>query len=436
MVDLVDAGRSGRFGALLRRRIAVVVMTFVVACGASDTPEPVIDAVIPPVGPLRGGQLVTISGRGFLSGGAVPDNVLFGDTQAEFTSVLNDKTLLVRVPPGQNAGDIAVTVLNRNGYVTTSGVYRYTSPPTIADASPQRVLFNAVNARVTLKGSGFATDDAGVPTVTVNGIESTDPQVISDTEMSVVVPPGLSMSQPVIRLQNGRGDASAANLFRYVPTLGKGFLLFSKTTRTYALFYDPEAKQLVNIPSSPSRLETTRPGYRALFVDADGGYWAYNRDNQFGQIDFSTQNLTKSVASAARVVAFAAVGSNVFAFIKDGRFGKYDKSTGQFTPIGNAVLPSQPLNGFGLALVGNSLRLLFTNVNGGTTLITIDPTTGAFVGTRSVSPPVHAADLRSFNGVLYAVTNTGDLVSIDPATGISAVVETLGIEVSAMETFE
>ncbi len=413
---------------------ALLTGLLIASCGSDVSPPPTIEAVTPPYGPLQGGTRVLISGSGFLADGAQPNRVLIGGVEAPLASAVDDQTLEVLLPPSTTAGDRTVVVYNRNGYASESGKFNYSALPTITAAQPPRLEYNK-STRVVVTGTGFVADDAGIPQITVDGVVATDIKVTSDTSLSFTIGPGLPMSKPDIKLHNTIGAATALGLLQYVPTLGKGFILFSKSNNNFAAFFDPVSRAFVDIPNSSKRRPLSRPGYRALFVDAPGNYWAHTRDGTFGQIDFSSQNIDQTVRSGARVVAFESMGSDLYAIAKGGQFGRYNITTGEFAPIGATLIPGG--NQYGLALMGNTMF-----ATSGGQIMTVNVTTGALGPQVAIAPPTvggqvpHFADVRVLEDVMYGATRDGQIVTINPTTGITGIIEEFGIPVSAMEIFQ
>ena len=377
---------------------------------------------------------MVITGSGFLADGAQPNRVLIGGVETALASAIDDQTLEVLLPPSATPGERSVVVYNRNGYANELGKFNYAALPTITAAQPPRIEYNKTT-RVVLTGSGFVANDAGLPQITVDGVAATDVKITSDTSLSFQIGPGLPLFKPDIRLNNTVGDVTANGLLQYVPTLGKGFVLFSKSNNNFAAFFDPISGAFVDIPNSPKRKPLVRPGFRALFVDASGNYWAHTRDDRFGQIEFGSQNIDQSVRSGARVIAFERMGSDLYAIARGGQFGRYDITTGEFTQIGTTLIPGG--SQCGLALMGNTM---FATCSG--RIMPVNVTTGALGTATAISPPniggdiPHFADVRVLDGKMYGVTNSGQIVSIDPMTGITGVIEEFGIQVSAMEIFQ
>ena len=111
----------------------LIGVAFVAGCGGdAGSVSPAVDSISPNFGPLSGGSHVTITGSGFLVGGAPPNHVVFGDVEAPLAAADTDTTLEVTVPPGEKSGDVPIIVFNRNGEVTVMGQFHY------SDALAQR----------------------------------------------------------------------------------------------------------------------------------------------------------------------------------------------------------------------------------------------------------------------------------------------------------
>ena len=53
-----------------------------------------------------------------------------------------------------------------------------------------------------------------------------------------------------------------------------------------------------------------------------------------------------------------------------------------------------------------------------------------------LTPFAHVTGMRFLDGTLYASTRDQTLVSIDPATGATTVVESFGTQIASLELFE
>lgn len=169
---------------------------------------PTVSAINPNQGPSAGGQLVTITGTGFV---------------APFTSVIVDGTLvpavdvtivsdteLTYLTPAHPAGPVKVTVTNQGG---TSGEldYTYLDTPTAVSLTPPNGPLTG-GTTVTVAGTGFL---AGTTTVTVAGAPVTI-TVDSPTQLTFVSPVGTVTGPAPVVVANGT-EVADPQLFTYDP---------------------------------------------------------------------------------------------------------------------------------------------------------------------------------------------------------------------------
>ena len=148
----------------------------------SPETAPVITGLNPAYGPTSGGNTVAILGSDFT--GAT--SVTFGGVAATNVTVVSDAQLNVTAPAG-TSGYATVTVTNPVGSASTSGStqYLYADDPVISAVSPSSGP-NSGGTPVTITGTGFA----GVTGVTFGVAPATSFTVVSDSEITAVVPPG------------------------------------------------------------------------------------------------------------------------------------------------------------------------------------------------------------------------------------------------------
>lgn len=142
-------------------------------------PPPVIRFATPSVGPIAGGNTVTITGSHFLTA----SEVRFGTQAVAFTVVSDDK-LTVTVPAA-SAGPVAVTVITRGGTTTARDVYDYLNPPALTSVSPAFGPADGGN-QIVLTGTVLSHTTG----VTIGGIPVTAYRIVSDTRIEVLVPAG------------------------------------------------------------------------------------------------------------------------------------------------------------------------------------------------------------------------------------------------------
>ena len=98
--------------------------------------KPTVSSLIPAVGPIAGGNTVTISGTGFVSGAGVK----FG-AAASATVTFVSATQLKAVAPAHAAGTVDVTVTTPGGTsaIVAADHYTYDATPTVSSLIPGRV---------------------------------------------------------------------------------------------------------------------------------------------------------------------------------------------------------------------------------------------------------------------------------------------------------
>jgi hypothetical protein len=152
--------------------------------GYTAAAAPSVTAISPSSGLSFGGTTVTIYGSGFTGASAVS----FGSLAASSFYVIADNQV-VTSDPGQAAGAYDITVTTPSGTSSTSSADRFT------DTAPALPVISGLSTTsgtsgggtsVTLTGSGFT----GATAVAVDGILVTNFTVNSDTQLTLVTPPG------------------------------------------------------------------------------------------------------------------------------------------------------------------------------------------------------------------------------------------------------
>ena len=262
----------------------------------------------------------------------------------------------------------------------------------------------------------------------VDGVARIDVQVESDTALTVSVPPGRPLHEPSIELVDGRGGTTRVRAFRYAPSASPGLLLFP-SSGVFAALYDPTAQSLVTIPAIAAPLRFT-----AVVTDDHGDYWGVDRTRRLGRIDPSTQTLVDVVTTAGWYPAITRVGADYLALERSSRLlGWLELATGAFTPLGDTMVPC--CGSYGLAS-GDATYLI--SRDGSTVgIAVVDLTTGALGPTVPlVAPPgTHVEELRFFDGVFYATTRSGALLTIDPTTGATTTLPVAPGRTRAMDVF-
>jgi hypothetical protein len=110
-----------------------------------------VTQVTPAIGPLGGGNTVTIQGQGFTSG----STVMFGTTAATSVTFVS-ATTLTAVAPAHVGGLVSVAVTNAGGTGTLAKAYSYSGAPIISSVSPSAGPL-AGGTTVTIQGYNLKT---------------------------------------------------------------------------------------------------------------------------------------------------------------------------------------------------------------------------------------------------------------------------------------
>ena len=153
---------------------------------------PTVTAVSPIVGPLGGGNTVTITGTGFTDGGLVNATaVLFGSTPATSFHLVSD-TEITAVAPSASAGTIDVTVAI--GAVVSAvnapaDQYTFTAAPVVSSISPTGGPPSGGGNAVVISGSGFSGVNPGTTgTVKFGTVVSPVFFVVNDNQIHADAP--------------------------------------------------------------------------------------------------------------------------------------------------------------------------------------------------------------------------------------------------------
>lgn len=162
---------------------------------------PSVGGVTANVGPLAGGNTVTVSGANFLSGlsATIGGNPC---TNVNFQSITS---FTCQVPSG-SAGTVGITVTNPDGQSATgASLYTYQAAPTISSISPNAGR-TIGSFSTTILGTGFQT---GV-SVSINGSPCSPVNIVNSGEINCTVPGNVPGSYDVI-VTNTDGQAAIEN---------------------------------------------------------------------------------------------------------------------------------------------------------------------------------------------------------------------------------
>ncbi len=170
--------------------------------------KPTVTAVNPNNGPQAGGNTVTLTGSGFVSGSTTVD---FGSTAGTGVSVSSGTSLTVVVPSG--TGTVSVTVSTTGGGASNplASAYTYNAPPTVTAVNPNNGPQAGGNT-VTLTGTGFVSGSTTVKFGTASG---TGVSVSSGTSLTVVVPSGTGTVSVTVSTTGGGASTPLASAYTY-----------------------------------------------------------------------------------------------------------------------------------------------------------------------------------------------------------------------------
>ena len=107
--------------------IALALALFVGACGKDEGLK--ITGVEPKQGNYQGGDIVTIQGTGFQSGGAKGVKVYFGNAAAKVLAFRGDDELRVEVPGGKEGETVDIEIIfDDSRHNKIEKAYKYINP--------------------------------------------------------------------------------------------------------------------------------------------------------------------------------------------------------------------------------------------------------------------------------------------------------------------
>ncbi|WP_195911170.1 IPT/TIG domain-containing protein [Streptomyces kaniharaensis] len=170
-------------------------------------PVPVLTSAAPNQGPLGGGNTVTLNGTSLTT----VSSVKFGTTAASSFTVLSDTVVTVSAPAG--AGTVPITVASPGG--TSNGLsYTYVPAPVVTSVVPNQGPVGGGNT-VTLTGSNFAT----VSSVRFGTTAASSFTVVSGTQITATVPPGVAGPVPVTVTSSGGTSSPTPYYYIGLPVL-------------------------------------------------------------------------------------------------------------------------------------------------------------------------------------------------------------------------
>lgn len=180
-----------------------------------------LDRLSPAQGSTRGGDVITLRGKGFVQGALV----LVGANAASDVVVAADGlSLTARTPPG-TSGSADVGVVGRNSSAFLRRAFVYTAPVAVTNVSPPAAPL-AGGVDVTIEGDGFSSD----ATVQVGGVDATSVTVSNDQKLVARVPAAAAAGVVDVTVKTRRGQATLARAFAYYVD-GRDVELFAVSPR-------------------------------------------------------------------------------------------------------------------------------------------------------------------------------------------------------------
>lgn len=267
-------------------------------------------AVSPASGPLAGGTEVLLVAHGLVA--KEDTTVLVGGKSATIVSVSGkDHTAVVVVPAGKAPGAVDVTLLTSKGTSVLAGGYTYADALQVASVSPAVGPVQGGQA-ITVTGQGFTK---GSVVLQVGALPASQLQVLSDSTLQAVTPPGgegyadvrvTAGGQTAVLVQGYAYTANQFQLYAALPTAGAqagGTLVhlygtglsayaqvqFGGKLATHLTFFDPSHIAVKTPPGDPGavdisvqvggKLATLPKGYTYFDpMSAYGGTWGSEID--------------------------------------------------------------------------------------------------------------------------------------------------------------
>ena len=176
-------------------------------------PLPVITSVLPNLGPLVGGQNVTICGTGFLDATLLSFSGAISNSAPILT--ITDTVITCTTPSGMYGPAYILLTTPGGANVPTTALYQYASGPVISSISPQ---YGAIGGGqlLTICGSSFT----GASSVTLCGTTINGLATISSITDSVVTvtTPAEPVGPAYVLLTTPAGTSPATTVFTYAPS--------------------------------------------------------------------------------------------------------------------------------------------------------------------------------------------------------------------------
>jgi PKD repeat protein len=177
---------------------------------------PTITSATPASGPAAGGTTVVLLGHGFKTDVLGANAVSFGNKAARSVTTVDDTRVRAVSPSGAAGQTVELVLSNSNGVVHVAAAFRYHALPTITALEPPAAT-SLGGTTITLRGSGFQRDAAGVPSVLFGALAAGSVSVLDDETLTCSAPPGAPGGSVPVALTNANGAATAPLTFGYFP---------------------------------------------------------------------------------------------------------------------------------------------------------------------------------------------------------------------------
>ncbi len=379
----------------------------------------VVQDLAPRGGSLVGGTILVIDGRGFAEADAEEPIVLIGDRAATDVHVADDFTISAIAPAGTAGATVDVVVANRNGIGRLAGGFRYHPRPTVASVRPTGGA-SAGGTGVTITGTGFQANLAGVARVRFGDLDATDVVVVSDTLVTARTPPGPPFDLVDVSIDNANGDAAPA-LAAYAYS-GHGLVYGGpRGGQAQALhFVDLDtgvSSRVMIFDRDPLRSNPIH----ALATIAPGRYWAVTRGlaspSQLVMIDLLARTTT-AVGRVAHATTGASVECHDLDLIDGALRCMQHDQTYALDPATAVATPLAPAaeRVFGIATTTTGSFAIVSRCCTSTLLASFDPASGAVGAPLEVLGAAPAlGKLTDLDGQLYAIDVAGGGLDAGPA---------------------
>jgi hypothetical protein len=171
---------------------------------------PVVTSIYPAAGPAKGGNTVLITGVGLYGA----SDVLFGSKSASGLTFNSPTQITVVAPAGADVATVDIRVVGPGGtsLATLASKYAY-GAPLVTSVSPH-VGPAGGHTSVIIRGSGF-TGLTGASAVRFGGRDALSYQVVSDTYVIAVSPPGTAGISAAVTVTNPAGTSPGIATFLY-----------------------------------------------------------------------------------------------------------------------------------------------------------------------------------------------------------------------------